>query len=101
MLVKKVNMKIVFLLLLYSISLVSSATDYYFSANGDDAADGLSSSTPWKTIAKCNSIFSSLKPGDRILFNRGDTFYGSLKISKSGLMGLQLQLVHMELAIIQ
>ncbi len=68
-------------------STIASATDYYISSSGNDANNGLSSSTPWKTIAKVNSSFSTLKPGDRILFNRGDVFYGSLKISKSGLAG--------------
>ncbi|MGD0756230.1 MAG: Ig-like domain-containing protein [Bacteroidales bacterium] len=68
-------------------SLVASATDYYISSTGNDAANGLSSSTAWKTIAKINSGFSAFKPGDRILFNRGDTFNGTLNISKSGSIG--------------
>jgi len=31
-----------------------------------------------------------LQPGDRILFRRGDTFYGSLNITKSGEAGLPI-----------
>ena len=68
-------------------STIASATDYYISSSGNDANNGLSSSTPWKTIAKVNSSFSTLKPGDRILFNRGGTFYGTIIVTKSGSAG--------------
>jgi uncharacterized repeat protein (TIGR02059 family) len=68
-------------------SSIASATDYYISSAGNDTNNGLSSSTPWKTIAKVNSSFSLMKPGDRILFNRGDTFYGTLTVTKSGSAG--------------
>ena len=77
-------MRKVLLLLFCLISTVASATDYYVSASGNDSANGLSSSTPWKTLSKVNAEFERLLPGDRILFNRGDTFYGTLIISKSG-----------------
>src|ERR1035437_5600261 len=66
------------------LSTIASATDYYISSSGNDSNNGLSSSTPWKTITKVNSSFSTLKPGDRILFNRGDTFYGTLIVNGSG-----------------
>lgn len=68
-------------------SLVSYATDYYVSSAGNDSATGLSSSTPWQSISKVNSVFSGLNPGDRVLFRRGDYFYGSLQISRSGASG--------------
>jgi len=77
-------MRKVLLFLFCLISTVASATDYYVSASGNDSANGLSSSTPWKTLSKVNAEFERLLPGDRILFNRGDTFYGTLIISKSG-----------------
>jgi len=64
---------------------IASAADYYISSSGNDANNGFSSSTPWKTIAKVNSSFSTIKAGDRVLFNRGDTFYGTLNISRSGI----------------
>jgi parallel beta-helix repeat protein len=64
-----------------------SATNYYVSATGSDKADGLSPSTPWQTISKVNSIFTYLQAGSSILFNRGDTFYGTLTIGKSGASG--------------
>jgi uncharacterized repeat protein (TIGR02059 family) len=73
-----------FTLLLCLYSIIASATDYYVSSTGNDSANGLSSSTPWKTISKVNAEFSRLLPGDRVLFNKGDTFYGTLTISRSG-----------------
>jgi parallel beta-helix repeat protein len=65
--------------------------NYYFStAAGDDsrtAAQAMNSSTPWKTLNKLNSIMSSLKPGDAVLFNRGETFTGSIIMKQSGTTG--------------
>ena len=81
---KNVPVKNAFLIILLTFSTIVSATDYYVSSSGNDTNNGLSSSSPWKTIAKVNSAFSTLKPGDRVLFNRGNTFYGTLKITKSG-----------------
>lgn len=64
-----------------------SATNYYIAASGNDANSGTSTSTPWKTLNKLNSFFSSLKPGDNVYLNRGDVFYGSITINKSGASG--------------
>jgi len=64
----------------------ANATNYYISANGNDANNGTSASTPWKTIAKLNS-FTGLVAGDAVLFNRGETFYGSITVNKSGSSG--------------
>lgn len=79
----------VFLMLFFgSVFCVSlSATDYYISSSGNDSNNGLSESSAWRSISKVNSTFSSFQPGDRILFRRGDTFYGTLKITKSGISG--------------
>ncbi len=67
------------------------ATNYYFSSvSGDDnrsSSQATSSSTPWKSINKLNSFFSSLKPGDAVLFKRDETFYGSIVVNKSGTSG--------------
>ena len=64
------------------------ATTYYFSSSiGDDSRSSeqaQSSATPWKTISKLNSFASSFEAGDVILLKRGDTFYGSIKLTKSG-----------------
>lgn len=47
---------------------------YYISNSGDDSSDGLSESTPIKSISRLNEI--ELNPGDQVLFNRGDLFRG-------------------------
>jgi parallel beta-helix repeat protein len=78
------------LLFLFFILIISSsyATNYYFSTtSGNDdrtPSEAKNSSTPWKTIDKLNSFFSSLQPGDSVLFKRGETFYGSIRVNKSG-----------------
>lgn len=58
-----------------------SAT-YYVSSSGNDSNSGLLTSLPWKTLGKVNA--TTFIPGDQILFNRGDSFYGSLTIGQSG-----------------
>src|SRR5204863_7704089 len=67
---------------------LTRANTYYFSAiSGDDSrtsTQARNSSTPWKTLKKLNSFFSSLQPGDFVLLKRGETFYGSIIVNKSG-----------------
>jgi uncharacterized repeat protein (TIGR02059 family) len=86
---KKIYIHISFVLLIvliFSIVPVVSATTYYVSTSGNDNANGTTSSTPWKTLAKVNS--RSYNPGDSILFKRGDTWTASgdgvISISNSG-----------------
>ena len=64
--------------------LFGSATNYYVSNSGNDSNPG-TELQPWATINKVNS--TSFSPGDRILFKKGDTFYGSLTIRNSGSSG--------------
>ena len=80
-------MKNLITFLLISINTVALATDYFVSSGGSDSADGRKPSTPWRTLERINSEFQGFKPGDRILFNRGDIFRGKLKISRSGSQG--------------
>jgi uncharacterized repeat protein (TIGR02059 family) len=84
---KNVPLKNAFIILLLFFNTIASATDYYISSSGNDSNNGLSSSTAWKTITKVNTIFSTFKPGDRILFKRGDTFYGTINVNASGSAG--------------
>ena len=60
---------------------------FYVSADGSDNYDGISSSTPWKSITKLNASLGSLSSGDGVLFRRGDTFYGTVNVAKSGSAG--------------
>ena len=64
-----------------------AATNYYVSATGNDTADGLTTATPWQSIAKLNAVFSTIPAGSSIYINRGDKFYGTLTIAKSGTSG--------------
>ncbi len=55
------------------------ATTYYVSTSGNDANDGLSTTTPWQTITKVNS--AKFLPGQTLAFNGGNNFTGCLVIS--------------------
>lgn len=78
------------LLLVFLISspFCTRAANYYFSsATGDDSRSSRlaqHANTPWKTITRLNSIFGDLKPGDSILFKRGETFNGAIDVTRSG-----------------
>jgi len=50
---------------------------YYVSPAGNDANDGLTTSTAWQTTAKVSGF--SFQPGDKILFEGGQTFTGFLE----------------------
>jgi uncharacterized repeat protein (TIGR02059 family) len=84
---KKYLLKNALLIIFIFSNAIATATDYYISSSGNDSNNGLSSTTPWKTIAKVNSSFSIVKSGDKILFKRGEIFYGTLKVTKSGSSG--------------
>jgi len=54
-----------------------SARIYHVDAKeGQDAADGLSPETAWRSLAKVNA--ASLRPGDSVLFRRGGLWRGQL-----------------------
>lgn len=58
-------------------------TVYYVdSSNGNDNYDGVTESTPWKTISKVN--ITAFDPGDRILFKKGGEWRERLTIPSSG-----------------
>src|SRR6476661_4313399 len=80
--------KLIGIFLIITTSVDVSASTYYFSStDGDDSrtsAQAQNSSTPWKSLEKLSSFFSSLQPGDEVLFKKGDVFYGSITINKSG-----------------
>ena len=61
----------------------SSGTTYYISESlGNDENDGLSESTPWKSIERLTQV--KLTAGDTVLFKSGDIWYGSFEIDVSG-----------------
>lgn len=74
-------------LLVYSTTsaLTQSATAYYVDPNGNDANDGKSPATAWKTLSKVSS--TTFLPGDSILFLAGGTWSGQLSPQGSGTFG--------------
>ena len=58
-------------------SITVSGTNYYVSNNGDDANDGKTPESAWKTLGKVSCV--ALLEGDAVLFKRGDLFRGSVQ----------------------
>lgn len=57
--------------------------DYFVSPNGNDANDGRSPATAWKTLDRvrlAGTTYAPLFGGDRVLLERGATFYGALDV---------------------
>lgn len=67
------------------ISLLWLLDVFHVSPAGNDAKDGRSPATAWKTVSKVNA--TSFQPGDRILFQRGGEWRESLAASSSGAPG--------------
>jgi parallel beta-helix repeat protein len=76
-------MKLIIIILLLSLN--ASATTYYVSNTGSDAANGTSTGTAWQTMAKVNS--STFTAGDFILFKKGDSWNERLSPPSSGSAG--------------
>lgn len=76
------------LLCILAIGYPLRAATYYFSASaGDDSRSANAAqnpSTPWRSLSRLNAIFSSLRPGDSVLFRRGDVFEGAITATASG-----------------
>ncbi len=64
---------------------MAAASTYYVSPSGNDASDGLSPGSAWRTAAKVNG--SSFAPGDLVLFQRGGEWHESLISPSSGAQG--------------
>lgn len=82
-------LSVVYLIIAFSFNPVYcySAVYYLSSTIGDDqytAEQAGNPKTPWKSLDRLNKFFPSLIGGDSILFKRGEIFYGSIQVSKSG-----------------
>lgn len=75
-------MKATFAALLFTISTITSATNYYVKNGGSDSSDGKSDGTAWATITKVNSTVYTA--GDTVFFKKGDVWRGMLKVSTNG-----------------
>lgn len=62
-----------------------NALDYYVSNSGSDSFNGLSTGTPWETVAKVNA--ASPAAGSNISFDSGDIWREQLTIPTSGSVG--------------
>ena len=72
------------LILFFFISLLSlsvQATTYYVSSLGDDANNGTAVATAWRTTGRVNA--ATFQPGDRVLFEGGQTFAGGIWLRAS------------------
>jgi len=75
--VEKLLIKVYIIILFSLMSVVGYSDTYYVSSSGSDSNSGKSISSPWRTIDKLNDTYFS--SGDVILFQRGDSFFGSLR----------------------
>lgn len=68
------------------LSSAGKATDYYIDAMaGDDARDGMATTTAWKTLERIGR--APLQPGDRLLLKRDAVWHESLPVPASGAPG--------------
>ena len=78
--------KLITLFIILCTTIPAIGAKYYFSqAAGDDTrtpAQAQNPATPWKSLSKFNSYFSSFANGDSVLFQRGETFYGTVTASR-------------------
>src|SRR5690349_12018288 len=62
-----------------------AGTYYVDGANGDDARDGTSPATAWRSLERANQLV--LQSGDQLLFKAGMRYTGQLRPQGSGSMG--------------
>ncbi|MGW0662078.1 right-handed parallel beta-helix repeat-containing protein [Streptodolium elevatio] len=67
----------------------AAGTTYYVDASaGSDSQAGTSAATAWRTLGKVSA--AALRPGDTVLFKRGEEWNGTLALSRSGTAGQPL-----------
>ena len=79
-------MKLLYLIVLALLNtnlLFAQISFYVSSSNGNDDNNGKSPESAWKTLGKVNS--TNFAPGDKILFKKGDLFYGQISFKNSGI----------------
>lgn len=74
-------MRLLFIILLFSLK--ASATNYFVSNTGSDAANGLSTVTAWQTISKVNGF--AFLSGDSIFLNKGNLWNERLNPPRSNI----------------
>jgi len=85
---KPLKFGVLMVLLAIFFSGYSSASTYYLSSTtGSDtysSSQATNPATPWKSLDKLNGFFKFLIAGDSVLLKKGDVFYGSITVTKSG-----------------
>jgi Right handed beta helix region len=69
------------LLLLVTIA-VAMAAEYHLAITGDDAHDGRSPASAWRSLSRIP--VADLRPGDRVVLRSGDRFTGMLALTHGG-----------------
>ena len=77
-------MKFTLLSILFFITGVAHAANYYVDASTTLATQNGSLANPWKSMSQVNSNMSLFQPGDVISFKRGGTYPGQLTVNRSG-----------------
>lgn len=72
-------------LLAFALVPSAHATTYYVAPHGSDAAAGTSPASAWRTVDRVSR--ASLVPGDRVLFDGGARYDGTLLARSSGTVG--------------
>lgn len=57
----------------------SWSADFFVRADGSDSSRGTNREAAWRTVERVNQ--ARLKPGDRVLFQAGETFAGNLRLT--------------------
>jgi hypothetical protein len=73
---------LLFLLAACSIVFNSHAATYYLSPAGNDANNGTTPATAWRTTSRANA--TTYQPGDQLLLEGGQNFAGGLWLTASG-----------------
>ena len=68
-----------------TINVTTNPASFFVSADGYDYNNGMSETTPWKTLQQVSK--TRFIPGDSIFFRRGEVFAGQLAINSSGTTG--------------
>lgn len=72
---------ILFQFIAFIYSLPAAALTYYISPRGNDAQAGTTVATAWRTIDRVNA--ATFQPGDRVLFEGGQAFAGSINLGSN------------------
>ena len=72
---------------LFLVTMHVNARKFYVSSSYTGSTSNGALATPWKSLANVQSNMSTFTSGDTISFKRGDTFTGTLTITKSGAAG--------------